>query len=140
MGKELSIEDKEKLEREFKSYRTKAYSATDYKKVIDSEDKIRSLFSNHALRKFAGSIPLLFGMIKDSFSREYRVLPKGTIGAILFTLLYVINPFDIVVDIIPFVGYLDDATVLGICLKFVSFDLDNYKQWKELQKTAEHEK
>ena len=42
-----------------------------------------------------------------------------------------INPFDIIPDIIPVIGYLDDAAVIAACLAMVRQDLHNYWKWRE---------
>lgn len=54
-----------------------------------------------------------------------------TIGAVVTTLLYVLNPVDIVPDFIPFFGLLDDAAVVSACLFLVEKDLNIYKNWKD---------
>ena len=68
--------------------------------------------------------------IKDFFTKKYTQVPIGTIMAIVGSLLYVLSPIDIIPDIIPIVGYLDDAAVIGLCMKFVKVDLDKYKKFK----------
>ena len=67
-------------------------------------------------------------MISDVIRGRYR-LPYRTIAAVAFTLLYFVNPFDLIPDIIPVVGYIDDAFVLSLCLKFIGTDLEKYKKW-----------
>ena len=68
-------------------------------------------------------------MISDSIQGRYKI-PLRTIGAISFTLLYFANPFDIIPDVIPFVGYIDDAFVVSLCIKFIGTDLEKYRKWK----------
>jgi uncharacterized membrane protein YkvA (DUF1232 family) len=48
-------------------------------------------------------------------------------------LIYVFNPLDLVPDVLPFVGVLDDATVIGALLMLVERDLKKYRTWKEGQ-------
>ena len=55
-------------------------------------------------------------------------MPRGTVAAIVGSLLYVLSPVDLIPDMIPVVGYLDDAAVLALCLKFVKHDVDEYKR------------
>ncbi len=50
---------------------------------------------------------------------------------IAFTIIDILNPFDLIPDITPVIGLIDDAGVMGICLKAVSKDLSVYKTWKE---------
>ena len=60
----------------------------------------------------------------------YRQVPYGTIASIVFTLIYVLNPFDLVPDMLPLIGQLDDVAVMGACLILVEQDLHKYKDWK----------
>lgn len=74
-------------------------------------------------------IKLLYSMIRDSITGRYK-LPYRTIAAVSFTLLYLVNPFDLIPDIIPVVGYIDDAFVVTLCIKFIGTDLEKYRKWK----------
>ena len=78
-------------------------------------------------------IKLLYSMIRDSIIGRYR-LPYRTIAAVSFTLLYFVNPFDLIPDIIPVVGYIDDAFVVSLCLKFIGTDLEKYRKWIQSEK------
>ena len=53
------------------------------------------------------------------------------LAAAAFALLYVFSPVDAILDIIPGVGFLDDAAVLAMCLKLVETELSRYKAGKE---------
>ena len=43
------------------------------------------------------------------------------------------NPFDLVPDMLPVIGQLDDVAVMGACLILVEQDLHKYKDWKQVQ-------
>lgn len=85
---------------------------------MDNADRIEKIVSNGSLSKFMKDVKLYFRMLSDVSSRRYTRVPKGTVAAIIGTLLYVLSPVDLIPDVIPVVGYLDDAAVLGLCLKF----------------------
>ncbi len=42
-------------------------------------------------------------------------------------LVYLVNPLDAVPDIVPAVGLLDDATVIGFVLASIKQDIQNFK-------------
>ena len=76
-------------------------------------------------------ILLLYDMLRDWWNKSYP-LPWKTAAAITAALLYFVNPFDIVPDFIPVIGYLDDAVVIGACLKVIQSDLRAYAASKGL--------
>jgi uncharacterized membrane protein YkvA (DUF1232 family) len=73
---------------------------------------------------------MLTALIKDWRAGNYRRALRWTIAAAAFALIYVINPFDIIPDILPFVGAVDDASVIAACLMLVERDLFKYREWK----------
>ena len=95
---------------------------------IFNEKDVEKIMSNGTLSKFMRDVKLYFKMLSDVFSRRYTRVPKGTVAAIVGTLLYVLSPVDVIPDVIPVVGYLDDAAVLALCLKFAKHDVDEYKR------------
>jgi uncharacterized membrane protein YkvA (DUF1232 family) len=74
---------------------------------------------------------LMLAMVKDYVKGNYREVPYWAISATALALLYVLNPVDIIPDIIPGIGYLDDATVVAFCLKIMERELEKYKLWKQ---------
>jgi len=54
---------------------------------------------------------LLYEMLCDYLDGKYKGVPWRTIAMVIFALLYVINPFDLIPDFIPGVGWIDDAAV-----------------------------
>ena len=51
--------------------------------------------------------------------------------------IYFVSPVDLIPDVIPVAGHLDDAAVVGACLALVKSDLDDYKEWRENNKKDE---
>ena len=74
---------------------------------------------------------LLWRMVRDSARGEFKA-PWRTIAAAAAALVYFINPLDLVPDFLPGVGLLDDATVVGLCLKMVRDDLKRYARQNDL--------
>ena len=79
---------------------------------------------------------LMLNMVKDYWTGAYREIPYWAISAVSLALLYVLNPADVVPDVIIGVGYLDDATVVAFCLKLVQRELERYQEWQTAQAQA----
>ena len=103
----------------------------DVGKVNDKADEIRTKFEHGGpLGRFINDAKLLLSVVKDYWSGKYRKIPWWAISAIVFTLLYVLSPVDLIPDFIPVVGLLDDAAVMGLCLYLLEQELQHYKEWK----------
>jgi uncharacterized membrane protein YkvA (DUF1232 family) len=109
----------------------------DFLTVIKKADELRGRFRGRGpLNRFVEDGRLMLGILKDYFSRRYRAVPYGIIAAVVFVLLYVINPFDIVPDFLPLIGEIDDAAIVGASLLAVERDLFKYRDWKQAQAPA----
>jgi uncharacterized membrane protein YkvA (DUF1232 family) len=109
----------------------KAVTEYDLKKVLDKREEIEEKFKgNGPLGRFVADLKLLFSVIHDYLKGEYRRVPFWTIAAIAAALLYVLNPFDLIPDFIPGIGFVDDALIIGACLALIERDLQIYKDWK----------
>lgn len=111
--------------------RASKVTESDVEKVVDNSDSIRDKFEHAGpLGRYIGDVKLLISLVKDYWSGEYRSIPWWAMSAVVFTLLYVVSPVDLIPDFIPVIGYMDDAAVLSVCLVLVEQELAGYKQWK----------
>ena len=92
------------------------------------EEKVKG---SGKLNRFSADIKLMFAMIRDYWYGNYRNVPWKTIAAVAGALLYVLNPLDVIPDLILGFGFIDDAGVVALCLKLVESDLHHYAAWKE---------
>jgi len=116
-------------EEEFGKY-AKNVTEDDVSGVLEKERDILSK-AHGPLEKFAQQIKLLFSVVKDYTSGNYREIPWTTIAGIIGALLYIFSPIDLIPDIIPVVGLMDDAAVLALCLNGIGKDLKKYETWKK---------
>jgi uncharacterized membrane protein YkvA (DUF1232 family) len=124
-----------KADEEFVKEGAEKITEKDVEKVVDKSEEIKQKFvSRGPLKRFIEDAKLLIALIKDYRASRYRQVPYGIIAAAVFALLYVFNPFDLVPDVLPFVGAVDDATVIGACLLMMEQDLNKFRNWKVGQK------
>lgn len=124
---------KQKINEEFVTENAEKIGKEDVEKVIRESSKIKSkLETNSRFEKFIDEGKTMLSLIKDYWKKDYTKIPWYALTAIVFTLLYVLNPMDLSPDYIPFVGYIDDVSVFSFALTLVNKDLTAYKEWKEL--------
>jgi uncharacterized membrane protein YkvA (DUF1232 family) len=99
------------------------------------EEKVKG---SGKLARFSGDIKLMFSMVRDYWYGNYRSVPWKTIAAVAGALLYVLNPLDVIPDLLFGFGFIDDAGVVALCLKLVESDLLRYAEWKEHQEESEN--
>jgi uncharacterized membrane protein YkvA (DUF1232 family) len=91
------------------------------------EDKIKKI---PALQRFWEEVLLCLELIRDYRLGAYQNIPSWAIAAVAFGLLYLVDPVELVPDVIPVIGYLDDVTVITLILKLVKTELERYATWK----------
>lgn len=99
-----------------------------------AEDIDEKLRKQKPLRQVLDSATLMLAMVVDYFRGRYREIPYWAISAGALALVYVLNPMDVIPDVIPGLGYLDDATVVAFCLKLIDKELAKYKAWRDQQR------
>jgi uncharacterized membrane protein YkvA (DUF1232 family) len=130
-----------KPDEEFVKEGAEKITPEDIKTAAERSEEINKQFSSRGpLKRFVEDGKLLSALIKDWRAGRYRQAMYGTIAAAAFALIYVINPFDIVPDVLPIIGAVDDAAVVGACLMLVERDLRQYRGWKENQLLLEEPK
>lgn len=98
--------------------------------VLDNEEAISRKLQGKSLRRFVDVGKVLFAMIKDFSTGKYPSIPWLTIATTVVILLYVLNPFDLIPDFIPGIGYLDDLAVFTFGLGLIETDLHRYLDWR----------
>ncbi|MBW1851923.1 MAG: DUF1232 domain-containing protein [Deltaproteobacteria bacterium] len=96
------------------------------------------LFTASLWRRLIEDFKLLFSLIKDYWKGAYREVSIWSILAFFFAIVYILYPIDILPDVIPVVGQIDDAAVLLSCLYFLEKDLYKYREWKQRNEQEKH--
>lgn len=74
-------------------------------------------------------------MFRDLLRRRYRQPPVGTLTGAFLSLVYLVDPLDLVPDVVPLLGGIDDSLVFGLFLALLSRDVKKYLLWKKQEST-----
>lgn len=72
----------------------------------------------------------MIGLITDYAKGNYRDVPWNVLAAVTGAVIYFVSPIDAIPDVIPVVGYIDDALVVKLALEISRPDLEAYAKWK----------
>ena len=92
----LSEEQNSVLKKIFDSFQTKEVGQENFDKICKNEDRLKKSTSNKWLKSFAEEILCLIDMVKAVARRDYTEISKGSLAAIVFTLIYVFSPVDLI--------------------------------------------
>lgn len=77
-----------------------------------------------------GEFGIVCDLISDYINGTYREIPVSTILSFIAALTYLISPFDVVPDVVPVLGFCDDAAALKFALDAARNDLYAYANLK----------
>ncbi len=99
----------------------------------DARNKMDDIYKNPSkhIGELILQLELAYEMLRCSYKKECK-FPWKTVVALAAALAYFINPFDIIPDFIPGIGYIDDLAALGIAFKLIRDDLQEYAVSKGL--------
>ena len=107
--------------------------------ILEDKDKMEDFLRKIEVKlneipvagKTLSKIPLLVSLLKSYWKKEYKDIPVKSIVAVISALLYWLLPADAIPDMIPGIGYIDDASVIAFCLKLINDDLKDYEKWRD---------
>ena len=107
----LSESDQERVNQSF-VHGVESFTEEDLEKVkADAETAEKKA---EFLGKQFENFKLMWSLLQDYWAREYTDVPWKLIAAIGFAVAYLVSPIDVIPDVIPFVGFVDDAAVFAL--------------------------
>ncbi len=89
--------------------------------------------NKRALKKIWEDLSTLFRLIRAWVSGSYRNIPWPSIVLAIAAVIYFVNPFDLITDFIPLIGYVDDSTVVWFVIASISNELAKFREWEQTQ-------
>jgi uncharacterized membrane protein YkvA (DUF1232 family) len=69
-------------------------------------------------------------LIRAYYRGEYRSIRIANLVLIIGAVMYVLDPWDLIPDWIPGLGFVDDATILAFAVQKTRDTLDDFKAWE----------
>jgi uncharacterized membrane protein YkvA (DUF1232 family) len=117
-----------------------ARALADAKAHASDPERLRALFEEAARKAaavpkepFEDSWPYVQAMlrlIRADFRGEYRNVSQEDLLWIITALNYFVDPFDLIPDEVPFLGFVDDATVMQFAVARTRGTLDDFMTWE----------
>lgn len=116
-------------------------SSAEAEDILKDEDKMERFFQKLEKKlktvPVAGTVlayvPLMMSLVRSYVKKEYTEPPITSMISIVVALIYFLSPVDLIPDIVPGAGYVDDAVVISGCLALIRTDLEDYRIWRKNQ-------
>jgi uncharacterized membrane protein YkvA (DUF1232 family) len=95
------------------------FAHPDAERVARDEDTVRRAFWRK-LKRFASRLPFAEDLLAAYYCAFDRDTPFQVKAALLGALAYFVLPFDAIPDMMPLLGFADDAAILATALRLVA--------------------
>jgi len=92
--------------------------------------KLQKFGENPQVKEMTEHVDVLYRMVKAHVNGTYQGLSSRSLGMIALGLIYFITPVDLIPDFIPFIGYVDDLSVLLAVGKSLQTDIVKFRVWE----------
>ncbi|HJT81035.1 MAG TPA: DUF1232 domain-containing protein [Chthoniobacterales bacterium] len=113
------------------------------KSYRDDPDSLRELFElasarvaaipSNALNELGPYLQAMLRLIRAYAQGDYRDIPRAALLTIVAAISYLVDPFDLIPDEVPFLGFVDDATVIGFAVSRARGPLDDFMIWERIE-------
>ena len=83
-----------------------------------------------ALNELGPYLQTMLRLVRAYARGDYRDIAKDALLTIVAAIGYLVDPFDLIPDEVPFLGYIDDATVIGFAVSRTGDALHEFMIWE----------
>ena len=103
----------------------------DNEKMDELKSKKNKFLNNPALSKIRDSLCLLWRYLEAVTSKRYTDYSLWALTKIVAVLLYVVNPLDLIPDVIFWAGWVDDMLAVAYIISLTTEELDKFQEWEK---------
>jgi uncharacterized membrane protein YkvA (DUF1232 family) len=95
-------------------------------------DRVQATTEEHGeeIGALRDDLPVLVRLVRAYARGSYRRLPWRSLVTLVSALIYVVVPTDLIPDLIPVIGFVDDAAVVALAVRALRGDLDAFRRWE----------
>lgn len=110
----------------------KKVTEDDVRRVVSRRRELDEKFKKlpDKLGKVVNQVKLLYELIRSYIDGSYREIPWISIATAAAAVVYFLAPIDLVPDMIPGIGYIDDLLVVRFALTAIGSDLRTFCEYK----------
>lgn len=110
----------------------KKVTEEDVRRVLSRRRELDEKFKKvpDKLNKLVNQAKLLYELIRSYIDGSYREIPWISIATAAAALVYFLSPIDLVPDMIPGIGYIDDLLVVRFALTAIGSDLRTFCEFR----------
>lgn len=112
--------------------RAKSYAANPValKKLFEEARRKMGSVPKAPFKELWAYLQAMLRLIRAYYRGDYRQISVANLVIIIAAIIYVLDPWDLVPDFIPGVGFIDDATVLAFAVQKTRETLDDFTSWE----------
>jgi uncharacterized membrane protein YkvA (DUF1232 family) len=97
-------------------------------KLLDQRDRVRRELRTipDRMQKITNQASLVLEMVDDYHDGTFRAISWTSLVVGAGALLYSVSPSDVIPDLLPVLGQLDDAFVVAVAMRLIRRDLERY--------------
>ena len=117
-----------------------ARALTDAKSCVDDRERLEALFNEAAskaavvpkdsFKEYWPYLQTMLRLVRAHHREEYNQAAHDSLLWIVAALNYLVDPFDLIPDKTPFLGFIDDANVVELVMDKTRRTLDDFMTWE----------
>ena len=113
-------------------------ASTHVEEIFEERERAEAFFNQASekaethqgrIQEFWQELQDLLRLIAAWWEGNYTDIPWRTMTVVIGAVVYFVNPLDLIPDVIPGIGYLDDAAVVGFVIASIQIELETFRTW-----------
>lgn len=116
-----------------KSVKNAEKMATDPKAIemLASKAHAKVRGNDRVFKGLKKDVDLLLRLARAWATGKYKDVSIASVLIVVGAILYLLDPFDVIPDFVPFMGLTDDATVIGLAITRLRKELNKFEDWEK---------